>query len=53
MIEMIVTKSRITKAEATVAQKMNKAAWQERAVFVPALTFLLLFASRQKVKTRL
>jgi hypothetical protein len=42
-------KSRITNAEATVVQPMHIAVRQERAVFVPALTFLLLFASRQKV----
>jgi hypothetical protein len=46
-------KSRITNVEDTVVQLMHIAVWQERAVFVPALTFLLLFASRQKVNEKL
>jgi hypothetical protein len=45
----IAPKSRITEAEATVVQLVHIAVRQERPVFVPALTFLLLFASRQKV----
>jgi len=47
-----VLKSRITYAEATVVQKMNIAMRQERAVIVPALNFLLLFVSRQKVNRK-
>jgi phosphoglycerol transferase MdoB-like AlkP superfamily enzyme len=49
---VIDAKSRITAVEATVVQKMIKATRQERTVFVPALTFLLLFASRQKVNIK-
>jgi hypothetical protein len=45
-------KSRITNAGTTVALTPNIVVRQERAVFVPALTFLLLFVSRQKVKTK-
>lgn len=45
-------KSRITKVEATVVQKMNKAVWQERAVFVPALNFLITFCFKTKSNIR-
>ncbi len=48
----IAPKSRITDAEATKVQPMHIAVRQERSVFVPALTFLLLFASRQKVNNK-
>jgi len=34
-------------------QKLIGAVWQERAVIVPALTFLQLFVSRQKVERKL
>ena len=45
-------KSRITNVEATVVQHFKIAVRQERAVIVPALTFLLLFVSRQKVNNK-
>ncbi len=48
MIEMPAPKNRITNAEATVAQKTGTAARQERAVFVPALTFLVTFCVKTK-----
>ncbi len=51
-IKQFASKSRITNAEATVVQLMHIAVRQERAVIVPALTFLLLFASRQKVNNK-
>ena len=52
IISLLLSKSRITNAKATVAQLLSKAVRQEGAVILPALTFLLLFVSRQKVKDR-
>jgi hypothetical protein len=50
--ELFGVKSRITNAEATVVQKMSRAIGQEGVVILPALTFLLLFVSRQKVNKK-
>ncbi len=41
----------MTNDESTVVQKLIRAKRQERAVFVPALTFLQLFLSRKKVES--
>ena len=43
--EMII----ITKAAYTEVQMTGIAAWREKDVIFPALTFLVLFVSRQKV----
>jgi hypothetical protein len=39
----------ITNAQFTVVQTTGIAAWREKVVIFPALTFLVLFVSRQKV----
>ncbi|MBK6381322.1 MAG: hypothetical protein IPF72_17265 [Chitinophagaceae bacterium] len=53
IISLLLSKSRITNAKATVAQLLSKAVRQEGAVILPALTFLLLFVSRQKYKDKI
>ncbi len=51
-LELIAPRSRITKVEVTVVQKVIKAERQERAVFVPALTFLVTFCVKTKSNSR-
>ena len=48
--EVVKPKSRITNAEATVVQLMNRAASDKRAVFVCRAPFLFLFLEKQKRK---